>query len=60
MSYSIIFIQDSEDSDFETVRALPAAKRVKMMAESKVKKDEDTSEETETDSSSEDSSDNTE
>ena len=60
MSYSIIFIQDSEDSDFETVCALPAAKRVKMMAESRVKKDEDTGDETETDSSSEDSSDNTE
>ena len=59
--------QDSEDEDFETVRALPPAKRIKMMAESNVKaeakaesevkteSDADTSDETDysTDSDSE-------
>ena len=29
--------QDSEDEDFETVRALPPAKRIKLMSESKAK-----------------------
>ena len=60
-------IQDSESEDFETVRALPAPKRIKLMQESKAKaevkaelevkteSDADTSDETDysTDSDSE-------
>ena len=44
-----IFIQDSDDENFETVRELPAAKRVKLVAESKEKEAKEQAEE-ETDS----------
>ena len=44
------YFQDSESEDFETVRALPPAKRVKMMSETKAKADVKTEPEVKTES----------